>query len=103
MARFTPLQLGVAVAVAVSVAVSMVFTVVYMKISPPAQIPAPAPQQSKAAEALFGRPPPPECAVIQKKIDAAGWPGWDRLGPALQAEIQNAPPECIFMGDGKAY
>jgi hypothetical protein len=96
MARFTPLQWGVFIAVAVSVAVSMTFTILYLKVTPPAPPPA-------SGTPIFGSAPNPQCAAIQNKIDAAGQPGWDGLSLALQTEIQTAPPECVFMGDGKSY
>lgn len=96
MGRFTPLQLGIFIAVAVSVAVSMTFTIIHVKATPPAPPPA-------ASTPIFGSAPNPQCAAIQKKIDAAGQPGWDGLSLTLQTEIQSAPPECVFMGDEKAY
>ncbi len=88
----------IALAVAISVAIAV--TVNIFVLSPP-QAPPIAEDPATVGSDLY-QGPPPECAEIQSKIDAAGRLGWDGLDAALQAEIGQSP-QCHFVGDGQRF
>ncbi len=88
----------IALAIAISVAIAV--TVNIFVLSPPPA--APSADEPAAVSSDIYNGPPPECAAIQSRIDAAGRPGWDGLDPALQAEISQWS-QCHFVGDGQRF
>lgn len=87
--------LGIAIAVSIVIAVTINFFV----LSPR---PLPADPEPSTGDSEYYKGLPPECDVLQAKVDAAGRPGWDGLGELLQAEIK-ASPGCYIIGDEESF
>lgn len=87
--------IGVAIAVSIAIVVTVNVFILTPEQTPPAA--EPVASESESFKGL-----PPECDALQAKVDDAGRPGWDRLEPSLQAEIE-AAPGCYILGDEERF